>query len=87
MNQNIETEGGQPESENQTVNEPVQPERKLTSKIMKLKAYKSPLKKGVQFKFGGIIFEVYDFKERGARSFVRMIGAPVIVDEQTGEVV
>lgn len=86
MNQIIETEGGQPESENQTVNAPAQPERKLVPKILKLKDEHNPMKRGLKFKFQGVHFEVYDNRSRG-RAAIRMIGVPCMVDEQTGEVV
>ncbi len=86
MNQEIEIEGKAPESENQTINEPVQPERKLVPKILKLKDEHNPMKKGLKFKFQGVYFEVYDNRLRG-RAAIRMIGVPCMVDEQTGEVV
>lgn len=86
MNQIIETEGGQPESGNQTVNAPAQPERKLVPRILKLNDKQNPMQRGRKFKFEGVYFEVYDNRSRG-RAAIRMIGAPVMVDEQTGKVV
>lgn len=86
MNQEIEIEGKAPESENQTINEPVQPERKLVKKMLKLKDEHSPMKRGIKFKFEGVPFEVYDIRSRG-RAAIRMLPVSVMVDEQTGEAV
>lgn len=85
MSQEIETEGN-PEPGDQAVNEPAQPERKLVKKYVKLRDEQSPMKRGLQFKFQGVPFEVYDIRSRG-RAAIKMLPIPVMVDEQTGEVV
>jgi len=81
--ENKEIEGHGPESVNQTINEEQSDEPKI--KFRRIKVSQSPLKKGVIFKFGGVAYEVYDFKERGARSFVRMLGVPEYEEEVSHE--
>jgi hypothetical protein len=86
MNPEVETKGDQPESENQTVNEEKSEKKPVTMKLLKLKDSQNPLRKGEQFRFKGVIFEVYDQRQRG-RAFVRMLGIPVYVDENGREVI
>jgi hypothetical protein len=85
MNPNMEIESKELESDdNQTINEE-KSEQPLTMKLIKLKDSQNPLKKGNQFKFEGVYFEVYETRPRG-RAFVKMLGIPVYYDENGREV-
>lgn len=86
MNPNTEIESKELESdENQTVNEEKSEKGPLTMKLQKLKDSQNPLKKGDQFKFAGVYYEVYETRSRG-RAFIRMLGIPVYFDENGQEV-
>lgn len=87
MNPNMETKGENPEPElNQVVNEEAQTseQKQVEMKLKNIPYSQMPMRKGTQFKFEGIVFEVYDVRSRG-RAFIRMLGKPVYFDEN-GEV-